>query len=1073
MLGIGRQHIFQHPIEYIMISEAAASRYFTLTDDKSNKFWQISLDGAGYTVIYGRIGTSGQSQQKRFDNEEKCSAEADKIIREKMAKGYVEQVNGIAVDVPQDVKQKVSRTKTNDDTAQSQEEVLVGYQRLIDRGKPKELLPFLQTVDRKHYPALRKSIKAARKHYCDFVHLLPAEREKDAQSEWGVRGNDGQRTLIELSGLALLPASEYKSFNLLLLLGDRKIDPVLNDLLGWAKPEWLTNYLNEDSRSNSWAMIEYRQLRAWEAKGFVHFLPELFARSVAQCRSSFNDYAANARQCIEYLCQDEMVCQREIPLLFAFETDLHNARFGVQPKPKGPIEQVVIWAEVFRRLLTNGKLDRKWFLDSCIMVQSKDWNSSLRSFFRKQMEDMTPTENELVAIQPTLFQLLGAQHPHVVNWAAGFIKDISAHAGFDLQALLEWSPAVLMRSDCKSAIKALLSVLEKSLKSRSEKGSEIVTALTDVFAISDLSLQTKVAGLIRKYGDPEDDALREKIAVYDSQLLGTLREELSTFAGEIAAKAESQGSEKKAYSYTMARPPLLSELVPVQPPQTWNDWLFAIGKYIGSDDPLDMELLINGCILMYAGPNRDDSGQLQPYITKLANSSEESRIRAFTHSWLLHIIQNPKTPFTYPDDWQGSFQTPKLHIRRLQHLQAKISAGSQLTLLSMPTHAPHYVAPRVLVERLLAYQNAKEAIDPLDLTIAIARTLSDGAEEALPLCDKLDEPLASLVRYALTGNGELTPKKAGLLRSIAKGLGLEKDSADIEIAYMVAARTRKPDASFSVFNGSQFANRLNVIMPFAPAWHIKERKNEYQDYWTKELRHYPSVYELWLDLPAKVPTPSALLYSNDLVVPAKSAYWWLIGFSAYDALWWYSIVPQAPEGLFTVLLQYGCRSSELSAAAVQGLHVMLQPGFQFRPMSMMVLVCGLLAAKRETRGLAAEVLMQHFGTQTLEPKSLGHQLGALMRESYAPVQRLAENCLLIKDISPLHNKALLMMLEEVLLAFSILTELPKNTKKLLETYLDLLVKLGEKPSIDISDFLQQRAASGTLKPIIKSLKELA
>ena len=49
-----------------MSTEAATSRYFTLTDDKSNKFWQITVADNSYTVAYGRIGTAGQSLQKNL-----------------------------------------------------------------------------------------------------------------------------------------------------------------------------------------------------------------------------------------------------------------------------------------------------------------------------------------------------------------------------------------------------------------------------------------------------------------------------------------------------------------------------------------------------------------------------------------------------------------------------------------------------------------------------------------------------------------------------------------------------------------------------------------------------------------------------------------------------------------------------------------------------------------------------------------------------------------------------------------------------------------------------------------------
>src|SRR5207253_2108348 len=57
---------------------------------KSHKFWNIELQGTSFTVTYGRIGAKGQTQTKTFPTEEKARQEHDKLVKEKLAKGYVE-----------------------------------------------------------------------------------------------------------------------------------------------------------------------------------------------------------------------------------------------------------------------------------------------------------------------------------------------------------------------------------------------------------------------------------------------------------------------------------------------------------------------------------------------------------------------------------------------------------------------------------------------------------------------------------------------------------------------------------------------------------------------------------------------------------------------------------------------------------------------------------------------------------------------------------------------------------------------------------------------------------------------
>ncbi|HEX9997057.1 MAG TPA: WGR and DUF4132 domain-containing protein [Abditibacterium sp.] len=65
-------------------------REFTYSDGKSDKFWNIAIDGESFTVSYGRSGTTGQTQTKSFDSENAAQSAADKLIAEKLKKGYVE-----------------------------------------------------------------------------------------------------------------------------------------------------------------------------------------------------------------------------------------------------------------------------------------------------------------------------------------------------------------------------------------------------------------------------------------------------------------------------------------------------------------------------------------------------------------------------------------------------------------------------------------------------------------------------------------------------------------------------------------------------------------------------------------------------------------------------------------------------------------------------------------------------------------------------------------------------------------------------------------------------------------------
>jgi predicted DNA-binding WGR domain protein len=57
---------------------------------ESAKFWQVTQNGKNLTIIFGKIGTNGQTTEKSFGSAEEAIAEMEKLIKSKMKKGYKE-----------------------------------------------------------------------------------------------------------------------------------------------------------------------------------------------------------------------------------------------------------------------------------------------------------------------------------------------------------------------------------------------------------------------------------------------------------------------------------------------------------------------------------------------------------------------------------------------------------------------------------------------------------------------------------------------------------------------------------------------------------------------------------------------------------------------------------------------------------------------------------------------------------------------------------------------------------------------------------------------------------------------
>lgn len=70
---------------------AGARRRFEFVEGKSSKFWEVWVDGSNVCTQYGRIGGAAQTTTKPFGDATAARAAAEKLIREKTGKGYVEK----------------------------------------------------------------------------------------------------------------------------------------------------------------------------------------------------------------------------------------------------------------------------------------------------------------------------------------------------------------------------------------------------------------------------------------------------------------------------------------------------------------------------------------------------------------------------------------------------------------------------------------------------------------------------------------------------------------------------------------------------------------------------------------------------------------------------------------------------------------------------------------------------------------------------------------------------------------------------------------------------------------------
>ncbi|MBL4632349.1 MAG: leucine-rich repeat domain-containing protein [Kofleriaceae bacterium] len=68
--------------------EDTNTTYLEFVDEKSSKFWQVTVSGSSHTVVYGKIGSNGSSKTKEFADEAAALKDALRLTKSKEKKGY-------------------------------------------------------------------------------------------------------------------------------------------------------------------------------------------------------------------------------------------------------------------------------------------------------------------------------------------------------------------------------------------------------------------------------------------------------------------------------------------------------------------------------------------------------------------------------------------------------------------------------------------------------------------------------------------------------------------------------------------------------------------------------------------------------------------------------------------------------------------------------------------------------------------------------------------------------------------------------------------------------------------------
>ncbi|RYU81824.1 DUF6493 family protein [Hymenobacter persicinus] len=986
------------------------------------------------------------------------------------------------------------------------------FEHIIRHQSMHQLVPFLLALDKKEQIAVRAKTKALRKELTDMRQL--------SSSTWGRTGTEPQLVMLFLAGVATYTRKEAMGLDepLGMYWGEGDIRTANQQhfflVAEHARPNWFREWFERQSRGGPWGLPDYGLLREMEARQLIEYEPALFSRTLAHSLSlkSYRqrrenkpvpNYAGKLLQDFEATSDP---IQRDLLGLFDYDTTVDSAQAYT-----GIAQRHVTWHDVLLHLAAASHLARTELLTRSLVALRRNFRRPLLTWFKNLFLSLKPTPEERLARQQELVELLAHTQPQVVNFALDQVKAFWTDAAFDPVPLLLYAEGLVTRQDLKTAQRTLLSGFEKLLKRNPSLAPELGRLASAALASADAAVQAKAAKLLVSLLQPRQPLLT---ADETADLIGSLTDyaDLMTSGTRqllvpwLAPVPEPVLTSGGGYVPRAGFVPDLSVATAVTPVADWHELLFLTGQVLRHDNVLELERWVDGLLRLKPLFLTDYARQLLPYLVQVrpflkGKTGEQATaiiagnglaghrglVEALVLGWAQGFSTERVNKVNVRYDQDTSDPLVLVEQRRFVAAEYHLRTGSGLPLLSTPSHAPHWVAPSVLVDKLLAYEALHVEPDPADLAVALARTAyahAADAETALSRLSQLQRPeLRELLEWLLTPAlppiPTFHPAKTSLLKHLTARLGklLPGNAGGSALAdawpwlWAVTARTRQPEGVFEELTAMIPTDYIGVVRPWTPEWHFEVKTNTWVEQWKPgkpTMTHQYPVLQFPSKYTSQTPPSLLLLYSQHARFRAMGHAGWLL---PHDYRFVVSLIPHNHAPLHwhvvrTAAWADGLESTERDVVQA-ALQELLGPGPVFTEPTTLLLALGLMHKVPACRALALEAFLSACTTGRLDPAALGTILGRFLANEFVPVQRLADNLQQARAIDAATDDALQQVLDNLLPELSAAPL--RNTKKLVELYADLSTRSGRLPAEAVKTNLLNWKSTAALKKAMGDL----
>ena len=560
--------------------------------------------------------------------------------------------------------------------------------------------------------------------------------------------------------------------------------------------------------------LSFEMLLALYKEGLIPFNEEIFVKRMY----AMEYHRTQEELVVQLLSQNPELATRVIPHTPAY---INYA-----------ISSNLEWQKVFAKLCKEGYFPDRNFITKFIEVLLNPWKKNVLDMYCRWIEGLSPTQEEIIKNQHTLFALLTLDKSSLINFTMKLIAQISTHPDFDFPAFTDNFPLCFTVPKIAKSQLIGIEILEKHYQKQAPTNPDYREQLAVLFTVPDAQLQEKVANLLTIYFNHE--GLPEVIAPYCDYLKGKAQDLLATLS-PLDSSTPSASSDWSALSENTQTARAAHTLTPILYPLTPNESLFLLGDCLREPAAHTIDVFLEGLITLQDNFPADWAKSLSPYIKQLTKRIGKE---IPTDMILLGVLRalidkrplalDPKCNYTweelckkrkklsekefeaYTQDYYlgNAREVLPFLFRKGQMVIDSILLHCHLPLLSTPTHLPFYIEAEVLVDKLLQYEAQDVQPDIDDLIVACNRLLfREVSAAAKEKARQLKGVYAPAIQYylGLTDEIQLTDELLPLWAQIT--------------------RIKHPDREFPEFENTSAKDILGVVKPYLIGYGWQENKS--------------------------------------------------------------------------------------------------------------------------------------------------------------------------------------------------------------------------------------------------------